>query len=232
MSIIRLNKYLAETGIASRRGAEQFILDGQITVNGELVTEMGTKVDPDKDVVKLNNKIIKPQTEKRVIALNKPIGYVCSNRKFEGDKTVFDLVKTKERLFCVGRLDKNSSGLILLTNDGDLALKLTHPRYEKRKEYLVTVSQPATDDFLEQLSRGVMLEDGQTASADITRLSQSSFSITLKEGKKRQIRHMCRVLGFHVRNLHRVSVNNFNIDRIKEGEYRDLSEKEIQKLNG
>ncbi|NQT49117.1 rRNA pseudouridine synthase [Candidatus Kuenenbacteria bacterium] len=231
MDKVRINKFLADCGVASRRGAERFILQGRVKVNGEVVTEMGTKVDPIKDKVTVNNKEISIKNEEPIVLmLNKPTGYVCTTRSFRDEKSVLDLIRTDDRIYPVGRLDKNSSGLLLLTNDGDLALKLTHPRYEKEKEYEVEVQEAVEKDFLETMRTGVSLEDGITLPAQVKKLTDKTFSIILKQGKKRQIRRMCGELGYRVRNLRRVRVNNLELGDLPIGKYKELSEKEIELL--
>ena len=230
MDKIRLQKYLADCGIASRRKAEMFIIQGKVKVNGKVVKELGTKVGTD-DKVEFKGKIVKPKQEKVYIMLNKPVGSLSTVKKGkEKGQTVLDLVKIKERIFPVGRLDKNSSGLLILTNDGDLALKLTHPRYEKEKEYLVEVNKEITKDFIKSLKRGVKLEEGRTLPAKVKQLGIKKFEIVLKEGKKRQIRRMCERLGYQVKSLHRIRINKLKLGDLKSGKFKYLGDKDIQLL--
>ncbi|MEK7159260.1 MAG: pseudouridine synthase [Patescibacteria group bacterium] len=231
MTLIRLNKFLSEKGVASRRAAEQLILSGRIKVNGEIVHELGTKVDPDADKVFFNHELVSGQARQQlVIMLNKPVGYVSTVRKFPGEKNVLELVKTEERIYPAGRLDKDSTGLLILTNDGDLALKLMHPRYEKEKEYMVEVDHAVDSGFLKKMSSGVWLEDGQTLPAKTKRVSTKVFSIVLREGRKRQIRRMCESFQFKVVSLKRVRINKLLLGSLAVGKYKVLSEKEIELL--
>ncbi|MBT5503261.1 rRNA pseudouridine synthase [Candidatus Falkowbacteria bacterium] len=227
---MRLNKYLADSGIASRRKAELFILDGKVKINGKIITQLGTKVDPNLDIVEVDDQVVKPEAKKIVIMLNKPIGYVCTTRSFKGEKNVLDLVNSDFRLYPIGRLDKDSSGLILLTNDGDLALKLSHPRYEKEKEYEVEVHQELSSDFLESLKRGVILDDEKTLPVTVKQLTSKSFSIILKQGKKRQIRRMCGLFDYTVLKLKRVRINNLELGDLESGNNVILDQNIINKL--
>ncbi|HUT21798.1 MAG TPA: pseudouridine synthase [Candidatus Bipolaricaulota bacterium] len=230
MENIRLQKYLADCGIASRRSAEELILRGKVKVNGKTVKELGVKVDL-KDKVEFNGKIVKPEQKKIYIMLNKPIGYLSTVKKGkEKGKTVLDLVKVKERLFPIGRLDKDSSGLLILTNDGDLALKLTHPRFEKEKEYSVTVDKEITKSFIEQMKKGVKITEGKTLPAKVKQTDSKNFQIVLREGKNRQIRRMCESLGYRVRSLSRIRINKLKLAGLKSGEFRYLNEEEIKNL--
>ena len=231
MTLVRLNKFLADNGVASRRRAEQFILSGKIKVNGKIIQELGIKVDSDHDKVVFNNELISQKEAKPlVIMLNKPAGYVSTVRKFKGEKNVLELIKTNERIYPAGRLDKDSTGLLILTNDGDLALKLMHPRYEKEKEYLVEANRPIDNDFLKKMSAGVWLEDGLTLPAKVKMISSRFFSIVLREGRKRQIRRMCEVFKYKVIGLKRVRINRFLLGKLSIGKYKVLSKKEIKLL--
>ena len=162
--------------------------------------------------------------------LNKPDGYVCTTRRFKDEKSVLELIDIRERVYPVGRLDKHTTGLLLLTNDGDLAQKLTHPKYEKDKEYEVTVNQEIDDDFIKSLRSGVLLEDGKTLPAKVEKLQKNKFSIILREGKKRQIRRMTAELGVGVLKLKRVRVNNLKLGVLALGEYKVLKEEDLKKL--
>jgi 23S rRNA pseudouridine2605 synthase len=230
VSIIRLNKYLSDSGVASRRKAEQLILDGKITVNDETVSQLGTKIDTEKDEVKYEGEIVKGQDERIVIKLNKPVGYTCTTRNFKGEKNILELIDRDERLYPVGRLDKNSEGLIILTNDGDLALKLSHPRFEKEKEYEVTVDKEINSNQMDNLRKGVKIETGKTRPTKLTKLGLKKFAIVLKEGKKRQLREMCQVLGLRVVVLKRIRINNLELGDLAIGKSEELDQKQIQKL--
>jgi len=227
---IRLQKYLAEAGVASRRAAEAMMTSGRIFVNGKVANVLGTKVDPEKDKVTVDGRPVKENHETVVMMLNKPRGYVVSSRKFEGEKNIFDLIDYKYRIYPIGRLDKDSEGLLLLTNDGQLAEMLTHPRYQKEKEYIVTVDKTINERFLEDMENGVNLDDGRTKPALAEALGADEFSIVLKQGKKRQIRRMCEVLGYEVTRLKRIRVNDLMLGNLKLGQYRILGAKELRLL--
>lgn len=227
---IRLQKFLADQGVASRRKAEQFILDGRVAVNGRVVTELGTKVAPGKDEVKFDGKLIKQEKTFVTFMLNKPEGYVCTTRNFENEKNVLRLITSSVRVYPVGRLDKETTGLLLLTNDGDLAQRLTHPKYEKEKEYEVEVNESVTPEFLRALKDGVHLEHGRTLPAKARKLGDKKFTITLKEGKNRQIREMCGALGFRVVKLSRVRINKLLLGRLPLGQSKVLTAQDLKKL--
>ncbi|MCF6248394.1 MAG: rRNA pseudouridine synthase [Desulfobacula sp.] len=230
---MRLQKYLAHAGICSRRKAEEHILNGFVQVNTYVVKELGTKVDPSKDKVLFKGQpvILKIATSKIYIALNKPVG-VISSCSHQNAKIVLDLVKVDERIYPVGRLDKDSKGLLLLTNDGDLHNKLSHPSFNHEKEYIVTTREPVSDASLLSMARGIMIEKKKTRKAKVKRLSGSSFCITLKQGRNRQIRKMVAQTGNKVDMLKRVRIANINLGSLKKGQWRYLSPKEIKGLTG
>jgi 23S rRNA pseudouridine2605 synthase len=219
-NLVRLNKFLANAGIASRRAVEQFILAGNVSVNGEIIRELGTKVDPEKDEVEYRGKKVEGSDEKTLILLNKPKGYVCTTRSFKDEKSIMDLIDLEQRVYPVGRLDKQSQGLVLLTNDGDLALKMSHPRYEKEKEYEVTVNKEITKDALDKLAKGVKIDVGTTYPAKVRQTSDTGFNIIIHEGKNRQIRKMCSVLGYLVVKLKRIRINDIKLGNLKKGKYK------------
>jgi len=225
MTQVRINKFLADAGIASRRGAEQLILQGKVKLNGVEVQDLSTKVDIENDEVMFNDKVIQTEKEKILIMLNKPVGYVSTTRTFKGEKNVLDLVDVPYRVYPIGRLDKDTSGLLLLTNDGDLALKLTHPRYEKEKEYEVDVNKEVTDDFLDNLAQGVQLDDVLTLPCKVKYLDRKAFTIILKQGINRQIRRMCAEFGYDVLGLHRVRLNNYKLGDLPLGEFKIIKQK-------
>ena len=202
MEEIRLQKYLANNGIASRRKCEELIMQGRVKVNGEVVTELGTKINPDKDIIEYNGKTIKnTNTEHTYILLNKPIDYVTTVKDQFNRNTVLDLVKTNKRLVPVGRLDMYTSGAIILTDDGDFVYKITHPKHEIPKTYNVTVVGKVTGEEIEQLKNGVDIGDFVTSKAEVKILkideqkNISRLQITIHEGKNRQIRRMCEAIG-------------------------------------
>ena len=236
---MRLQKFLASAGVASRRKAEELILQGKIKVNNKTITELGTKVDPDNDIIEYEEKRIKMQEELVYILLNKPIGYVTTAKdQFQRD-SVMDLVKTNKRLVPVGRLDMYTSGALILTNDGDFVYKVTHPKHEIEKTYTVTIRDIVKNEEVEQLRRGVKIEDYITKPARVKILKTdeekniSRLEITIHEGKNRQVRKMCEAIGHKVLALHRSKIAGIGVKDIELGKWRYLTDKEIKKiLNG
>jgi 23S rRNA pseudouridine2605 synthase/23S rRNA pseudouridine2604 synthase len=231
MSRIRIQKFLSQAGVCSRRRAETYIQAGRITVNGSVVTQLGTKIDPQSDRVELDGVRVEALEERVTIALNKPQGYVtsCSH---PGEKTVMELIDLDQRVYPVGRLDKNSTGLLLLTNDGDLHLRLSHPSFDHEKEYEVTVARPITDGALAKMAEGLPLMGTQTRPAKIERISSRRFRMVLQEGKNRQIRRMVRKVGHRVEKLRRIRVAHIRLGRLAKGKWRYLSPKELAMLRG
>lgn len=229
MGLIRLQKYLSSSGICSRRKGEEYIKKGYVSVNGETVTEMGTKVDPDKDVVEFKGAKVKQNETYIYIALNKPAGYVssCSQKNV---KIVLDLVNVKGRVYPVGRLDKASTGLLLLTNDGRVHHALSHPSFDHEKEYEVRVKAPVSNAALKRMADGIILDGVKTRSAKVRRLSKDRFNIILKQGKNRQIRRMVKKVGNEVVILHRHRISHISIGGLKKGEWRYLTPKEKKTL--
>lgn len=236
MEEIRLQKYIAECGIASRRKAEELILEGKIRVNGIIVTELGTKINPSKDIVEYNNKVIEPEQRNVYILLNKPIGYVTTVKDQFNRPSVLDLVKVKERIVPVGRLDFYTSGALILSNDGDFVYKITHPKHEVNKTYNVTVKGIINEDEIEDLRSGVKIDDYITKPAKVKILkidkykNISRIQITIHEGKNRQIRKMCEAIGKKVLALHRSKIGNIDVKDLKIGEWRYLTDAEISDL--
>ncbi len=231
--LVRLQKYMADKGIASRRKCEEFITDGLVRVNGKVVTELGTKVDPDKDAVEVNeSKVEAVKADYIYIMLNKPAGYITSLKQADSSSPlVTDLLKkVKDRVYPVGRLDKDSSGLLLLTNDGDFAYKLMHPSFEKEKEYIVTTEQTVTRTMIERFQKGIIIEGRKTYPAKVKRIELTKISIVIKEGRNRQIRKMLQKVGNTVISLQRVRINNLILGKLKEGEYRFLTKSEVNDL--
>ena len=226
---MRLQKYLSEAGICSRRKGEEYIKAGLVRVNSRIVTELGTKVDPEKDRVEFDGKIIALTGEPIYIALNKPKGYVtsCSH---PGEKIVLDLIDIPQRIYPIGRLDKDSTGLLILTNDGTLHHMLSHPSFDHEKEYDVTVSRPITDGSLRNIAKGLPMMGTKTRPAEIQRISSRRFRIVLKEGRNRQIRRMVRKVGNHVIRLKRIRVSKIKLGKLAEGNWRNLTEKEKTEL--
>lgn len=229
MSLIRLQKFLSEAGICSRRKGEEYIKAGFVRVNNRVVAELGEKVDPEKDRVEFKGKVVDVKSDPVYIALNKPKGYVTSSRQ-AGDKIVLDLIDIHERIYPVGRLDKDSSGLLILTNDGSLHHRLSHPSFDHEKEYDVTVARPIPDGALRSIAKGMPMMGTKTRPAEIERITPRRFRIVLREGKNRQIRRMVRKVGNHVTRLKRVRVSNIKLGRLAEGTWRNLTEKEKKEL--
>lgn len=231
----RLQKYLANCGIASRRKCEEYILEGKVKVNGNIIRELGTKVNPQKDIVEYENK--KVITNNNIyILLNKPIGYVTTVEDQFGRDTVLNLVKVKERIVPVGRLDMYTSGALILTNDGDFVYKITHPKHEINKTYTVTVKGIINNDEIERLRKGVKIEDYITKPAKVKILKTdiekdiSRLEITIHEGKNRQVRKMCEAIEKKVLALHRSKIGEIGVKDLELGKWRYLSSKEIKSL--
>lgn len=234
---VRLQKFLADNGIASRRKCEQIILENRVKVNGKLINTLGTKVNPNKDVVEVDEKIIEKQNQKIYVLLNKPIGYVTTVKdQFKRD-TVMDLLKDiKTRIVPVGRLDMYTSGALLLSNDGAFVNKITHPSHEIEKTYNVTVRGKITKEDMQKLESGVDIGDYVTkpAKTKILKIDEnkniSRFQIIIHEGKNRQIRRMCKAINKPVLALHRSAIGNISVKNLKMGQYRYLTNKEIEDL--
>lgn len=229
----RLQKYMAKCGVASRRKCEEIILNGNVEVNGSVITELGFKVN-ENDVVKVNGNIIKVEENKVYIILNKPTGYITSNSDEKDRKTILDIVNVKERIYPIGRLDYDSSGLLLLTNDGDVYNKIIHPKKEIEKRYLATVKGIFSKEQLEKFKAGVDIGGYITAPAKIKVVKEgkgnSVVEITIHEGKNRQVRKMCSAFNHEVLSLKRIAIGKLSLDDLKEGNWRYLNEKEISYL--
>lgn len=234
----RLQKYLAECGIASRRKCEEYILQGKIQVNGKTITELGVKVNPEKDKITFEGKNVKQEERKVYILLNKPIGYVTTSDEQFGRDKVLDLVKVRERVVPVGRLDMYTSGALILTNDGDFVYKVTHPKHEITKTYTVTVKGIIKNEEVEQLRKGVKIDDYTTRPAKVKILKTdkekdiSRLEITIHEGKNRQVRRMCESVGRRVIALHRSKIGNIGVKDIELGKWRYLKDFEVNTLIG
>ncbi|MCI8361814.1 MAG: rRNA pseudouridine synthase [Clostridia bacterium] len=236
-SEIRLQKYLANNGILSRRKAEEAILEGKVKVDGKIVTELGTKINPTINKVEYEGKLVKPEEEKVYVLLNKPIGYVTTVKdQFDRD-IVTDLIKgVKVKLLPVGRLDMYTSGALMLTNDGDFIYRVTHPKHEIEKTYNVTLRGIIESTQIEELEKGVKIEDYITKPAKVKILkidnekNISRIQITIHEGKNRQVRKMCEAVGKKVLALHRAKIGFLDVKDLKIGEWRYLNKKEIEKL--
>ncbi len=230
----RLQKLLARAGVDSRRKSEEYIVQGRVTVNGEVITKLGTKVEPDADI-RLDGERIRTTTP-LYMAVNKPRGFVCSSRSEQGRPPVMDLVPhVAQRLFCVGRLDVDSCGLVLLTNDGELTERLTHPRFEVPKIYEVTVRGTITDEVARQLRRGVRLAEGRVRCDRLAvkraGKTSSTLIIEIHQGINREIRRVMAKVGLPVSELKRIAIGPLRLGKLKPGQHRKLTQSEVQKLH-
>lgn len=231
----RLQKFLAHAGIASRRACEELIARGVVKVNGEVIREMGVKVDPEKDTVHVSGKVVNSPEEKIYILLNKPKGYVTTLSDPQGRPKVTDLLAgVSERVYPVGRLDFDTQGLLLLTNDGEITYALTHPRHKVGKTYVALVKGAPDKDKLKRFQKGLKLADGLTAPARVKLLKKqgnnAQLEIIIYEGKNRQVRRMCETIGHPVLELKRVAMGFLRLEGIEEGKFRLLDRDEIRKL--
>ncbi len=225
---INLNKYISSTGICSRREAEKWIVDGCVTIN-DIPTLLGNRVFVG-DVVKINGKPLNAKPKTLYIAFNKPVGIVCTTDLKE-PKNIVDFINHPQRLFPVGRLDKPSQGLIFLTNDGDIVNKILRAGNNHEKEYIVSVRQPITSEFIQKMGGGLPILDTITKKCKVIKLNDYSFKIVLTQGLNRQIRRMCDYLNYDVTSLKRTRIMNVNLDGLKVGEWRELTEKEMLQIN-
>ncbi|WP_134683810.1 23S rRNA pseudouridine(2604) synthase RluF [Brevibacillus migulae] len=224
---MRINKFISETGICSRREADKWIQDGRVTING-VVAELGSTAEPGDDV-RVDGKPIGQKKKPIYIALNKPVGITSTTeRHVEGN--IIDFVNHPERIFPIGRLDKDSQGLILLTNDGDIVNKILRAENNHEKEYIVTVNRPITPEFVQGMSSGVKILGTKTKPCKVTRLDDRVFRIILTQGLNRQIRRMCEVFGYRVMKLERIRIMNIRLDGLKIGHWRNLTPQELKQL--
>ena len=226
----RINKYLSEVGYCSRREADKLIKGGEVTINGE-ISEIGTKVEEGDQVRVKGKKIEKSKKQKNIyLAFNKPVGIVCTTDRRVEPNNVIDYIKYPKRIFPIGRLDKPSEGLILLTNDGDIVNKILRAKNNHQKEYLVSVNRQINKDFIQSMSNGVQILDTITKSCIVKQLGPKKFKIILTQGLNRQIRRMCESLGYRVKSLKRVRIMNIKLD-VPTGKYREFTKEELLKLN-
>ncbi|UCD38551.1 MAG: rRNA pseudouridine synthase [Fidelibacterota bacterium] len=230
---MRLNKYLAQAGITSRRKADILITDGRVQVNGRLVTALGTEIQPD-DLVEVDGQPVEPEDRRVVYLLHKPEGVLSSVTDPRGRETVVDLIRDKRRLFPIGRLDRDTTGTLLITNDGELANLLTHPRYEVKKVYLAEVKGQLGPRAVNALGEGVVVEGGMRVQASVKRLAgrgnRTLYQITLTEGKNREIKRIFSHFGLPLLRLHRTGFANLSADDLTPGKYRQLHRDEINRL--
>ena len=224
---MRLNKYISETGICSRREADAWIAGGRVTINGKRA-ELGTQVN-EGDEVRVDERVVGAKKRHIYICLNKPVGITCTTeRHIEGN--IIDFIGHAERIFPIGRLDKDSEGLILLTNHGDIVNVILRSENNHEKEYIVTVDKPVTETFLAGMARGVNILGDRTKPCRVSRVDNCVFRIILTQGLNRQIRRMCEVFGYQVRRLQRIRIMNIKLGNLKVGQWRDLSDAELRGL--
>jgi 23S rRNA pseudouridine2604 synthase len=224
---MRINKYISESGKASRRGADKLITDGRVTINGKRAT-IGSQVEPGDDVL-VDGNPVRVARNNVYIALNKPVGITSTTEKrVKGN--IVDLVNHPLRIFNIGRLDKDSEGLILLTNDGDIVNEILRSEHRHEKEYIVSVDKPITPEFLKKMSEGVKILGTKTLPCEVVQLSKFDFKIILTQGLNRQIRRMCAELGYDVYRLQRIRIMNIHLNNLPPGQWRDLSKKERTQL--
>jgi 23S rRNA pseudouridine2604 synthase len=225
---MRLNKYISETGLCSRREADAWISQGRVTLNGARA-ELGSQVN-DGDEVRVDNRVVGAEKKRHVyICLNKPVGVTCTTeRHIKGN--IIDFVGHDQRIFPIGRLDKDSDGLILLTSNGDIVNEILRSENNHEKEYVVSVDKPVTDAFLNGMAKGVRILDTTTKPCKVWRMGKQVFGIVLTQGLNRQIRRMCEVFGYEVRRLQRVRIINIKLDGLKTGQWRNLSQAELHGL--
>lgn len=229
MPLVRLQKFISAAGVCSRRSGEKLIRAGRVQVNGRVVDALGAKVDPEQDRVAVDGIPVAPEQEMVYIALHKPKGYVTSCHH-PGKRIVLELVDVPARVFPVGRLDKDSTGLLLLTNDGRLHHRLSHPSFDHEKEYDVTVERPISDGALQRMARGLPILNTRTRPAEVTRVSEKRFRIVLKEGRNRQIRRMVGRVGNEVARLARIRFAGIRLGTLPEGAWRHLDDHEVRNL--
>lgn len=228
---VRLNKFLSEKGICSRREADRLVDEGKVMVNG-VCAAMGQKVSSADEIVVDGKKVSTKQVKPVLIAVNKPAGIVCTTARFEGEKNIVDMVKYPTRIYPIGRLDKESEGLILMTNLGDLANEISKASNSHEKEYVVTVNNQVTESFLDKMRRGMHLEElnADTMPCVCTKTGNREFHIILKQGLNRQIRRMCAACGYRVETLKRIRIMNIHLGNIPQGNFRNVTDAEFDKL--
>ena len=226
---MRINKYIASSGVCSRRNAEKYIIQGRVKVNGQVVTNLATDITSE-DIVKLDDRVITIEETKRYIMLNKPKGYITTSNEQFNRPYILDLVDVNERVFPVGRLDMDTEGLILLTNDGDFANSIIHPTKHIAKTYEVTLRNDITDMDISKLESGVDIGGYMTRTANVVKINNKKIKITIYEGKNRQVRKMCEAVNNKVIYLKRISIGKLTLGNLKTGEYKELDKEEIDKI--
>lgn len=228
--LIRLNKYLAECGVCSRRKADELIENGKVKVNKVLVTNLGMQIDELNDSIEVNNKIIHKEEKKVYIMLNKPEGYITTNSEQFGRKATSDLIKEDIRVFPIGRLDKDTEGLLLFTNDGKFANYMMHPSHLIKKTYIVTTDSNITSEKINKLKNGVDIGGYITKEAEVRKYASNKLEIIISEGKNRQVRKMCKAVGINVKRLIRTRIGRLELENLKKGEYKYLNKEQLSKV--
>lgn len=228
--MIRLNKYIASSGVCSRRKADELIEAKKVKVNGNLVEDFGMQIDERKDVVIVDGKRIRLENKKIYLMLNKPVGYVTTNDEQLGRKCTNDLIHENERVFPIGRLDMDSEGLLLFTNDGEFSNSLMHPSKKVEKVYIAKLNRKINDEKIEMLKNGVDIGDYVTKPAKVQRIASNVVKITISEGKNRQVRRMCEAVGLKVIKLQRVQIGNLELGTLPTGKYRHLTKQEVRSI--
>ena len=228
--MIRLNKYIASSGVCSRRKADELIEAKKVKVNGNLVEDFGMQIDEKKDVVIVDDKRIRLENKKIYLMLNKPVGYVTTNDEQLGRKCTNDLIHENERVFPIGRLDMDSEGLLLFTNDGEFSNSLMHPSKKVEKVYIAKLNRKINDEKIEMLKNGVDIGDYVTKPAKVQRIASNVVKITISEGKNRQVRRMCEAVGLKVIKLQRVQIGNLELGTLPTGKYRHLTKQEVRSI--
>jgi len=233
---MRINKFLAHSGLDSRRRVEDLIIQGNVKVNGVIINNLALQVNPERDTVLVNNKKVSLESKRRYVLLNKPKGYISTNHDPQGRPIARDLLPIKERLFSVGRLDENTEGLLIYTNDGDLAYKLAHPKFKIGKTYIAKIDRSLEEKDFEKIKKGGIIIEGSkvqpVSSIDFKNRAKTIVGLTITEGKKRQIRNVFKILGYNVLNLERIAIGKISIKGLPRGSYRFLNKSEIEYLEG
>ena len=226
----RLNKILQEFGIASRREADRLIENGRVQINGVITTELGIKADPEKDDIRVAGKILNRVEQKIYLLLNKPLGYVCSNKRIHKEKLVIDLLPQKERLFTIGRLDKETTGLLLITNDGDFANLVIHPSSNITKEYIATLGSELEKSHIDAMYQGVTIDNRRIKPQLVEKIGAKIVKVVVKEGKKHEVRKLIEKTSLPLIHLKRTRIGRLSLGSLQEGEMRDLSERDKEMI--
>ncbi len=230
LNLIRLNKFISLCGISSRRNADEIILQGKIKINGKIVKELGTKINPNVDKVFFNSQQIVFLDKKIYIVFNKPKNCITTSSDEKNRETVLNYINVKERIFPIGRLDKDTTGVLLLTNDGEFANKLMHPKFEVPKKYLVKIDKPILFEDIKKIEKGIKLEDGITSPSKVNVVNKKEILITIHEGRNKQIRRMFEALEYEIKSLHRVEYASITCNSLPKGKWKYLTKRELTQI--